>query len=180
MSRSLSVREMLESDIDLIIKYWLQSDRTFLQQLGVDVKKLPSAMQWREMVLEQLQTPIQNKRSYCIIWLLNQQPVGHCNVNPLIFGVEAYMHLHLWNATVRQKGLGLELLQMSLPYFFNNLQLQKLLCVPNALNAAPNNTLAKAGFKFVKEYVTIPGSINFEQPVKEWQMTLDQFNQLKQ
>lgn len=35
-------------------------------------------------------------------------------------------------------------------------------------NPAPNKTLKKAGFELVKEYVTTPGPINFEQPVKLW------------
>ena len=43
------------------------------------------------------------------------------------------------------------------------------------MNPAPNKTLARVGFEFVKEYVTVPGSINFEQPVNRWEMTREKY-----
>ena len=85
------------------------------------------------------------------------------------------MHLHMWNSDLRKKGIGTELVKMSLPYFFENLQLKKIYCEPYALNAAPNIVLGKAGFTFMKKYLTIPGFLNFEQPVKCWELTYDQY-----
>ena len=64
---------------------------------------------------------------------------------------------------------------MTLPFFFENFKLKKLYCEPYALNAAPNKTLTKAGFNFVKKYSTIPGSISFEQEVNQWEMSYDSF-----
>ena len=64
---------------------------------------------------------------------------------------------------------------MSLSYFFKHLKLQKVVCEPYALNDAPNKTLKKAGFNFIKEYTTIPGSLNFEQPVKQWSLLNTEF-----
>lgn len=37
----LSVREMIEDDIDLITQYFLTADSTFLKNMGVDIKKVP-------------------------------------------------------------------------------------------------------------------------------------------
>jgi len=85
------------------------------------------------------------------------------------------MHLHLWNKDVRKKGYGTRFVKLSLPYFFGNYQLKKLFCEPYALNPAPNKTLEKAGFEFIKEYTTIPGFINFEQPVCLWEMRFEKF-----
>jgi hypothetical protein len=45
-----------------------------------------------------------------------------------------------------------------------------LYCEPYALNPAPNKTLEKLGFKFLKTYTTIPGWINFEQEVNLWEL----------
>ncbi|MUV02499.1 hypothetical protein GN157_02150 [Flavobacterium rakeshii] len=59
---------------------------------------------------------------------------------------------------------------MSTAAYFNNLKLKKLYCQPNAFNPSPNKTLEKAGFRFVKEYITTPGSITFEQAVKLWEI----------
>ena len=120
------------------------------------------------MLQPQLTLPYTEKQSYCTIWMIDDEPVGHCNVNKTIFGQEAYMHLHLWKSDKRHSGLGASFVKLSLPYFFNNLQLKTLYCEPYALNPAPNSTLKKIGFDFVKEYITIPGSFSFEQPTMRW------------
>jgi RimJ/RimL family protein N-acetyltransferase len=176
MSRhELSVREMHKSDIDSIIHYWLGADTSFLEGMGADITKMPSREEWAEMLEEQVRTPIKEKKSYCIIWLLGGVPVGHSNINKIVYGEEAYMHLHLWKSNLRKKGIGTELVRLTLPYFFENFKLKILYCEPYALNPAPNKTLQKAGFELVKEYTTIPGWINFEQPVKRWQLRYDDY-----
>lgn len=163
--QELSVRELQTADIELIIKYWLDSPPAFLISMGVDLKKLPSMEEFNLMLSGQLKESYEEKKSYCIIWLRNNEPIGHSNVNKINYRKDAYMHLHLWNSENRMKGLGLELVKMTLPCFFNNLCLQTVYCEPYALNPAPNRILRKLGFKFIKEHVTIPGAINFEQPV---------------
>jgi RimJ/RimL family protein N-acetyltransferase len=78
------------------------------------------------------------------------------------------MHLHIWNANNRRGGSATQLLKPSIVNFFERFQLRELFCEPYALNAAPNKTLPKAGFHFVKTYETTPGWINFHQPVNLW------------
>nr|WP_257790652.1 GNAT family protein [Tenacibaculum sp. SZ-18] len=109
------------------------------------------------------------------MWEENGVQIGHTNANNILFGKEAFMHLHVWDTSKRKKGLGNNLIKKSLPFYFKNLEIETLFCQPYALNLAPNKTLKKVGFEFVKEYVTIPGSINFEQKVNLWKMTRDQF-----
>jgi RimJ/RimL family protein N-acetyltransferase len=98
-------------------------------------------------------------------------PIGHSNINKIVFGEEAFMHLHLWRPDIRQQGMGRNLVMQTLPFFFENYQLKTLYCEPYALNLAPNKTLEKIGFIFVKQYVTTPGWLNFEQPVNLWEMS---------
>ena len=174
----LSVRELQKQDVDLIINYWLTADPGFLQTMGVDLNKMPEEIEWRQMLTEQLSQSYKEKKSYCIIWQVNGKPVGHSNINKIIFGEEAYMHLHIWNADIRKKGLGKQLIKMTLPWFFEKYQLKKLYCEPYALNPAPNKTLEKAGFEFIREYITTPGWLNFEQPVKLWMMNYDRFKEI--
>ena len=70
------------------------------------------------------------------------------------------MHLHLWKSSVRQKEADAALVKLTLPFFFENLRLKDLFCEPYALNPAPNKTLAKTGFEFVKEYITDKASVS--------------------
>ncbi len=43
---------------------------------------------------------------------------------------------------------------------------------------APNKTLEKLDFQLVKEYIGIPGWLNFEQPVKVWALSREQYQNL--
>ncbi|MDX1911193.1 MAG: GNAT family protein [Saprospiraceae bacterium] len=166
----LSVREMSASDIPLIIQYWLSATPAYLQGMGVDLSKMPAKEQWEAMLNTQLTQDYDQKASYCIILEIDGKAIGHCNVNKIEYGKEAYMHLHIWDVTNRKRGWGARLVRMAIPCFFNNLQLKKLCCEPWALNPAPNNTLKKIGFRFVKRYTTTPGYLNFEQEVNLWEL----------
>jgi RimJ/RimL family protein N-acetyltransferase len=179
IENGLSVKEIQPTDIDAIAQYWLGAESSFLISMGVDLNKLPTRDQLTRILLEQIKAPIEEKKSYCIIWQVDGKPIGHSNTNPTVFGAEAYMHLHLWDAKVRKRGFGAELVKMTLPYFFENLKLKKLISEPYSLNPAPNKTLQKVGFEFVKEYTTTPGSLNFEQIVKRWELSYEKFKQLK-
>lgn len=175
---TLSVRELRAGDIDAIADYWLHADPAFLQGMGVDLAKLPEREEWRQMLTEQLTTPLKEKKSYALIWEVDGMAVGHSNINKIVYGREAYMHLHLWDPEVRKKGYGVQFIRLSLPYYFKNYELQTLYCEPYALNPAPNRTLERAGFRLLKEYMTTPGWINFEQPVRLWAMSREAFGQL--
>ncbi|ALJ00117.1 GNAT family N-acetyltransferase [Rufibacter tibetensis] len=174
---SLAIREIQEQDVEPLVQYWFDATPTFLEGMGVDLSKMPTREEWKQMLFAQIHKPLEEKNSYCLIWLADGIPVGHSNANKILFGEEAYMHLHLWKPDLRQKGIGSSFIQLTLLHFFQKLQLKRLYCEPYALNPAPNRTLEKAGFRLVKEYVTTPGWINSEQPVKRWKMTFTQFQE---
>ena len=170
-ANALSVREIQNEDISHIINYWLSADDQYLVAMGVDLDKLPSEQEWKIFLTKQLALPIQEKQSFCIIWLLDGKAIGHSNINNIIYGKEAYMHLHIWEDAIRKNGLGVSWIKMTVPIFFNKYKLQDLFCEPYALNPAPNKSLERAGFKYVKSYISIPGSLNFEQEVNLWTMS---------
>jgi len=157
----LSVRPMTATDVALICDYWCTASHDSLRGMGADPAKMPTRDNWLQMLNTQLETPMSGKKSWCMVWLADGEPVGHCNINKIIAGKEAYMHLHLWHGVSRQKGMGTKFVKMTIPYFFENYNLQQLYCEPYALNAAPNSTVAKVGFKLVHQEVTTPGFLNF-------------------
>lgn len=175
----LSVRELSIDDIAPLTQYWLSCTNEYLHGMGVDVNKMPAKEWWIQLLQQQLLTPHAQKQSFCVIWHLNDEPVGHSNINKIIPLQEAYMHLHIWKQSARKSGYGLQFIYKTLPFYFNTYQLQHLYCEPYALNPAPNKTLAKAGFTFLKEYITTPGFLNFEQPVNRWHLSRNAFMQLQ-
>lgn len=163
-----SVREIQPTDIPLVINYWRNSPPSFLEALGVDLSKIPSETELKKMLMTQITTPYEEKQSFCMIWVFENQAVGHSNINKIQFGDHAFMHLHLWDDSIRKKGLGSEFVKLTIPYFFKLFKLKKLFCEPYSKNPAPNKTLARCGFKLIDTYTCVPGSINFEQEVNLW------------
>lgn len=166
-NNKIKVREATLDDIPLIVNYWITSSDQHLVGMGVDLRKMPN----KEELTIALTNAISNKESYALIWEFQGEPVGHTNANHIAAGDYAYMHIHLWETIKRQKGLGTELIKKSLPFYFNRLRLKALYCEPYAANVAPNKTLQRIGFRFIKKHTTIPGSINFKQEVNRWKIT---------
>ncbi len=169
----LSVRELELKDIEPLSDYWFKASPDFLIAMGVDLSKMPTREQWENMLREQIAAPIDQKQSYCMIWELDGQAVGHSNVNKIVLNEEASMHLHIWKPEVRKMGLGSAFVKLTLPRFFEALKLKTLYCEPYALNPAPNKALEKIGFRLDKTYITTPGWINFEQEVNRWKITAE-------
>jgi len=167
------VREMTEDDAPSIVNYFLKSDRQFLTEMGVDREKLPPAEQWINLILDNFNRPVPQKEFYYLIWDLDGSPIGHSNINKIIIGKEAYMHLHLWQSGLRYRGLGTGYVRESVSIYFEKFNLKTIYSEPYALNPAPNKVLENVGFKFVKTYKTNPGWINFYQPVNRWILTRD-------
>lgn len=176
---TLEVIELTEAHIPSLVNYWMNASAEYLAGMGADIHKLPTAEAMKAMLREQLVTPYRDKSSYALIWMADGVAVGHSNVNTITYGDWATMHLHLWQTEYRQKGMGQELVKLSLPYFFDNLKLKTIVCEPYAHNTAPNKTLERVGFRFVKIHRTIPGYLNFEQEVKRWELSYEAFKSLK-
>ena len=177
MNQNIEVREIQKKDLRGLSNYWFtRSEKDFLA-MGADASKFPTRKQFDQMIRQQIDSPMKDKKSYALIWELDGKQIGHCNVNQLEYGKRAHMHLHLWSEQNRKKGIGSTLLQLSIPFFFENLKLKTLWCEPFSQNPAPNKTLPKAGFQFIKKYETIPGPINLLQEVCQYKMTKNKFTE---
>ncbi len=175
-----SIREFEAADVDFMINYFLQADPAFLELMGVEPGKLPRADAWRRIVLEDLERPLEHRKFYYLLWQIDGAPVGQSNINKIVYGKEAYMHLHLWGQEQRQRGHGTYFIRKSISRYFEKFQLQNLYCEPYALNQAPNKTLPKAGFEFIETYETTPGWINFKQRVNRWVLSREKWLQQSQ
>ena len=171
----LSVREMTESDIELIVNYFINSSPEFLQGMGANKKFLQSKADWRKKIENELHKKNEVKDFYYLIWLIDNKPIGHSNIANILFGKEAKMHLHLWSKDKRQKGLGQNFLKQTIPLFFSNFGLDILICEPYSLNIAPNILLKKMGFKYIKQYQVIIGGNNIPQIVNRYELSIKKY-----
>ena len=163
-----TVREMVSSEVDLIIDYFQSATPEHLETLGVDPTRLPPAENWRERLRRQCDLPIDQRSMVAVIWLSEDRPIGFSTSDKIHYGEQANMHLHVTEPERRQQGIGAECVRRSVDIYFERLKLKRLFCEPNAFNVAPNRTLQKAGFKYLKTYMTVPGPLNFHQAVNRW------------
>ena len=165
---NFSVRPLSHSEIPEIVNYWTLAPADYLLGMGVDLSKVPSAEQLFGALSRQLTLSVQERTSYCIIWLCDERPIGHCNLNPFVYGNSGSLHLHIWRAEDRHHGYAAKFLPLSIEHFFSFLQLQQIVSEPFAENGPPHRALEKCGFVLEKEYRTVPGSLGSEQLVKRW------------
>ena len=165
---TLKVREMLGSEVDLIIEYFQNSTPEHLETLGVDPTRLPPVDGWRDRLRRECALPADQKALVLVIWLSNEQPIGFSTADKIRYGEQANMHLHVTAPERRQQGIGVECVRRSVDLYFERLKLKTLFCEPNAFNVAPNRTLQKAGFRYLKTHMTVPGPLNYHQAVTRW------------
>jgi RimJ/RimL family protein N-acetyltransferase len=165
---TLTVREMMSTEVDLIIDYFQNATPEHLETLGVDPTRLPPVDAWRDRLRRELALSADQRTMVLVIWLSDGQPIGFSTSDKIRFGEQAYMHLHVTESERRHQGIGVEGVRRSVDIYFERLKLKRLFCVPNAFNIAPNRTLQKAGFKYQKTHMTVPGPLNFHQAVTRW------------
>jgi RimJ/RimL family protein N-acetyltransferase len=163
-----TVREMMGSEIDIIIDYFLNATPEHLEMLGVDPTRLPAAEPWRERLRRECELPIERRAAMFVLWLADERPIGFSTSDKIAYGEQANMHLHVIEPTRRNSGIGTECVRRSVDLYFGRLKLKRLFCEPNAFNVAPNRTLQKAGFKYLKTHKTVPGPLNYHQAVNRW------------
>jgi RimJ/RimL family protein N-acetyltransferase len=170
-ARSLTVREMLLPETELIVDYFLRrSTHEYLNMLGIDPARMPPAAVWQEGFRREYDLPLDERTGLFVIWLCDGATVGFSSCDTIVLGESAHMHLHVSTAERRRQGIGTECLRRSIDFYFDRLRLQRLYCQPNAFNIAPNRTLQKAGFKYLDTRMAQPGPINHLQPVTRWIM----------
>lgn len=178
MSSEFSVREMSLKEIDIRIEYFHRASTDYLKYLGVKREKLPSPSKMRSDYKTELTIPLEDRQFFALIWLDdNGRSIGFSTLDKISFGNEARMHLHILQEQNRHHGAGSTCVRLSTGFYFDHFQLKRIICEPNAFNTAPNRTLQKAGFRFVKTYETVPGPINFSQAVTQWIIELSETHQ---
>lgn len=159
-----------ENDYQQMIDYFRGADDLSLRAMGVDRSKILPRERWLERLLPDLKRPEPQKHTYYLSWRFEGVPIGHSNVNQIVYGAQAFVHLHLWDAARRRNGWGSSLFQRSLQVFISQLRLRRVICEPYAANPAPSRVLATAGFQLIRRYRTTPGIMNFEQDVDRWEL----------
>ena len=167
---NLDVREMALDETGIVIDYFHSSTPEHLETMGVDPTRLPGRAAWGSRFRELYALPLSERLNFFVIWRLDDKPIGFSSCDKIVLGSRANMHLHVVVPELRQQGVGVECVRRTVEIYFRTFALKQLFCEPNAYNVAPNRTMQKAGFKYLKTYKTVPGPLNYRQAVTRWMM----------
>ncbi len=120
--------------------------------------------------MEDVARPIEDREGYALLWELDGRVIGFSSADRIVFGEEAFMHLHIVSPELRHRGFGSEFVKESARHYFRVLQLERLYCEPNAFNTVPNRALQRAGFHYLFTHETKPTPINFHQAITRWML----------
>jgi RimJ/RimL family protein N-acetyltransferase len=171
VERILKVREVTAGDIDAIVSYWKDAPISYLKAMGIDTGDLSRFNGMAVGIRAELAVPYTEKKTFHLVAEFDGQAIGHTYVNKVQFGETAFVHLHLWRGTPKGQKLGSRMVAAAIPFFFEKLELQELLCEPAAANPAPNRTIERLGFELVKTYETVPAGWNFILEVNQWKLS---------
>ena len=165
---NLDVRAMRLDETDLVTDYFHASTPEHLELMGVDPTRISPRAVWSARFKELFALPVKERPSFYVIWRLDDRPIGFSSCDKIVIGSYANMHLHVTEPALRQSGIGTACVRASAEIYIKTFELERLFCEPNAFNVAPNRTLQKAGFKYLKTHMTVPGPLNYHQTVTRW------------
>lgn len=145
----LAIRELQPNDAYLINKYWEETTDEDLARMG-EVRR-PDPKGTIEFINEYCAKRLPPSRSEeeIVIWMCENNPIGYCTLKQIKYGDEAQIHIHMWERTLRGKGLGSILFCLSAKKYIGDFQLKNLYCQPKHDNAMPNGMLKRVGFEFL-------------------------------
>jgi RimJ/RimL family protein N-acetyltransferase len=118
--------------------------------------------------VREYEKPYEERETLLVIWRQAGEAVGFSTCDRIVYGEQARMHLHIPAPGRRRSGIGTEGVRGAAEIYFDRLELARLISEPNAFNVAPNRTLQRAGFKYLKTHMTVPGWLNYHQAVNRW------------
>ncbi|OGT30985.1 MAG: hypothetical protein A3E87_06115 [Gammaproteobacteria bacterium RIFCSPHIGHO2_12_FULL_35_23] len=164
------IRPLTEKELEKVVDYFLNLTPEDDLRMGSDRKNFMRRDEWVKLLIDDSKQPLEERKFFYLGWFHNNVLIGHCNINNIIFGKEAFIHLHLWVPELRKHGIGTIFFKKAIRYYFNHFSLKKILCEPKSDNPGPNKILIKCGFKLLKTYKTKPSMLSIKHEVNRYEL----------
>jgi len=102
------------------------------------------------------------------VWETNGEPVGYSTADKIRFGQRRSCTFISSMRCIGEPVRAFGACERRSACTSISYRLDHLFCEPNAFNVAPNRTLQRAGFRYVKAHMTVPGLLNYHQAVTRW------------
>lgn len=178
--RSVSVRDLSESDIPIVLDYWFRSPPGFIEALGADPTRLPAEAQFGDTLRQRVranEAVVPSKLSSLAI-LHDGQFVGFHNLNPLTEGDSGVFHAHIARPEFRGRGIALVSYSLACRVFMQRFDLQRILFKTPAQNAGAIRVKERLGIRYIGEEIVDFGIIRPGTLAKVYELTREELRGL--
>lgn len=172
----VSIRNIIPSDVPLIIKYFYHSPPGFIESIGVDPKKMGPPEEFERFMRERFATP-EDKRTGVTI-LYNGEPVGQHSINPLVENDHGVFHAHIWDPSARGRGIGLQSYVLAGKLFVDRFNLKRVVYKTPKQNIASIRVKEKLGIRFLGEEVVSHGLVKEGTVAKVYEATREEIEEM--
>lgn len=153
MQDKVSVRDLKESDISKILDYWHRSPNNFLENMGVDLNKMPSEFEMKKILLEKFQNITKDKsfKSTVLIITYEDQAVGVHSLFPIEVGEHAVFHAHIFDENFRGKGIAQISYMKACKIFIERFSFKRILFKTPVRNIGAIKVKEKLGIRCIGE-----------------------------
>lgn len=151
--QKISLRDLTESDLSLLLDYWFRSPIVFFEKLGVDWSKMPPEAEMKKTLLEKLRENENRKKSKLPVLVITYdgQAIGAHTINPLIENDHGIFHAHIWRPEFRRRGIALHTYPQALKIFMERFNLERILFKTPIQNQGAIRVKEKLGIRYLGE-----------------------------
>lgn len=171
--QSISVRDLSEADIPLVLDYWFRSPPGFIESLGADLGKFPAEAQFAESLRQRVRANEGRKDSKLssLAILHDGRFIGFHNLNELQEGDSGVFHAHISHPDFRRRGVAECSYPQACRVFLQRFNLKRILFKTPLQNAGAIRVKEKLGIRYVGEEVVDFGVMRAGTVAKVYELT---------
>jgi RimJ/RimL family protein N-acetyltransferase len=173
---SVTVRDLSEADVPLVLDYWYRSPPGFIELLGADLSKLPAEAHFADSLRQRLRANEGSgpSRLNTLAILHEGAVVGFHTLNPMVAGDYGIFHAHIARPEYRRRGVA----ELSYPpacrIFLQRFDLKRILFKTPLQNAGAIRVKEKLGIRCIGEETIDFGVIRAGTVAKVYELTREE------
>jgi RimJ/RimL family protein N-acetyltransferase len=174
--RSVSVRDLSEAEIPLVLDYWFRSPPGFIESLGADPSRLPPEAQFADTLRQRIRTneTLAASKLNALAILYEGQSVGFHTLNPLTEGDFGIFHAHIARPEFRRRGIAECSYPQACRVFLRRFDLRRTLFKTPVQNAGAIRVKEKLGLRCLGEELVDFGIIRPGTLAKLYELTREE------
>jgi RimJ/RimL family protein N-acetyltransferase len=164
----ISIRDFAPLDLPGFMDYWYRSAPGYLESLGIDPR---TVLAESVLLANWLALCSSGEPMPALTILVKGKAAGIYLLSEVVAGESAVFHAHVWESSLRHKGIATESAPKAFKVFFERFRLKRLVFKVPAQNGAALRVLGKLGIRSTGEGAMEAGLYRKGLPSKLFELT---------